>query len=140
MRKSYSEMIMLPTFEERFRYLILRGAVGHTTFGSDRWLNQVLYHSDEWDHVRDKIIIRDNGCDLACPERELMGRVYIHHINPITKDEILNRSADIFDPDNLVCVSFQTHQALHYGDENYAMLSGFKERYPNDTCPWRNTK
>ena len=137
MKKTYSEMIMLPTYDARFKYLLLQGAVGKATFGADRYLNQVLYHSDEWDSIRDKIIIRDNGCDLAHPDYQIGGRLYIHHINPITKEDVINRSDILFDPDNLVCVSFNTHQAIHYGDANYLMISKPAERFPYDTSPWR---
>ena len=134
--RSYSEMIKLPTFEERFRYLELNGRVGETTFGSKRYLNQILYRTDEWLSVRDKIIIRDNGCDLGIRDRSIEGRVLVHHIEPITIEDVLNRNPKVFDPDNLITISHMTHEAVHYGDENLLIKDPIKRR-KNDTCPWR---
>ena len=133
---SYSELITLPTFEERYRYLRKSGIVGEETFGSHRYLNQALYRSPEWRRVRNDVIIRDNGCDLGMEGYEIRDRVYIHHINPITMDDILNRSPVIFDMDNLICVSFNTHQAIHYGDESLLPIISFTERMPGDTKLW----
>lgn len=133
---SYSEMNKLQTFDERFKYLKQFGVVGESTFGGSRQLNQALYSSSEWKRTRRDAIIRDNGCDLGMPDRPIHGSVYIHHINPITPEDILNRNPKIFDLDNIVCVSFNTHQAIHFGDENLLPSNGV-ERKPNDTCPWR---
>lgn len=137
MTKSYHEMILLSTFEERLDYLKLAGIVGTQTFGSHRYLNQVLYRLPEWKSVRAKVIIRDNSCDLAHPDREILSPpVYIHHINPITIDDILERRANVFDMDNLVMTTFNTHQVIHYGD-NLRMKMELRDRMPNDTCPWK---
>lgn len=137
MNKSYKELIQIESFEDRFRYLRLNGSVGEATFGSHRRLNQILYKMPEWRSVRSKAILRDNGCDLAHPEFELGKQpAYIHHINPITLQDILNRNPAIFDLNNLITVSFQTHQAIHYGDEGLLPKLPI-ERRANDTCPWR---
>ena len=134
--KSYSELMRLKTFEERYQYLRIGGAVGKETFGYDRYLNQILYTSQDWRNFRNPIIVRDNGCDLACRDRELESRVIVHHINPITVEDVLNRDPKIFDPENVICVSHNTHQAIHYGDENL-LYKNPVERKPNDTCPWK---
>ena len=134
--KTYSELMALPTFEERYRYLRLRGCVGRETFGHDRYLNQILYTSPEWRSFRRDIILRDNGLDLGCNGFDIFGRVIVHHINPITVEDVLNRSPQVFDPDNVICCSNNTHQAIHYGDESLLPLLP-PERHPNDTCPWR---
>lgn len=134
--KTYSELIMLPTFEERFRYLKLDGKVGETTFGFDRYLNQMFYKSDEWKAVRDKIIIRDSGCDLGIEGREINGRVLIHHMNPISKEDILNKSDFLLNPEYLICTIKSTHDAIHYGDENLLIKDPIV-RTKNDTCPWK---
>lgn len=134
--RTYSELITFPTFEERFKYLQLKGIVGKDTFGYDRYLNQVLYHSTEWKRFRNEIIVRDNGCDLACKGFEIYGRILIHHINPITIDDVINRSPIVFDPENVICVTHNTHNAIHYGDENQLIISPI-ERSKNDTCPWK---
>lgn len=133
---SYSELITLPTFEERYRYLRKSGIVGEETFGSHRYLNQILYRSPEWHQIRNQVICRDNGCDLGMEGYEIRDRVYIHHINPITMDDILNRTPALFDMDNLICVSFNTHQAIHYGDESLLPIISFTERTPGDTKLW----
>jgi hypothetical protein len=135
--RSYSELMTIPTFIERYNYLRLDGVVGATTFGYDRYLNQVLYTSKEWRSFRDKIITRDDGCDLACEDFELHSRIIVHHINPITVEDVLSRSSKVFDPENVVCVSHMTHEAIHYGDESLLPLLP-KERMINDTCPWRH--
>lgn len=134
--RSYSELIQLPTFEERYRYLKLGGKVGEETFGHARFLNQKLYQSPEWRSFRRDIIIRDNGCDLAMEGWTIQDRIYIHHIIPITLEDIRRRDPKILDPENAVVVSFGTHQAIHYGDESLLPI-GFVERKPNDTIPWR---
>lgn len=134
--KTYSELITLPTFEERYRYLRIRGYVGKETFGHDRYLNQILYTSSEWKSFRRKIILRDDGLDLGCEGFNIFGRILVHHINPITVEDVLNRSFKVFDPDNVICCSHNTHQAIHYGDESLLPLLP-PERKPNDTCPWR---
>ena len=135
--KTYSELITIPTFEERFEYLQLKGSVGKDTFGYDRYLNQVLYRSHEWKRLRNQIIIRDGGCDLACNGYDVYGKVLIHHLNPITVEDVLARSRKVFDPDNLVCVSHNTHNAIHYGDVDL-LVTGSIIRTKNDTCPWRH--
>ena len=135
--RTYSELITIPTFEERFEYLQLKGTVGKDTFGYDRYLNQVLYSSPEWKRLRNQIIIRDDGCDLACDGYDVYGKVLIHHLNPITVEDVLARSRKVFDPDNLVCVSHNTHNAIHYGDVDL-LVTGPIIRTKNDTCPWRH--
>ena len=134
--KCYSELITIPTFIERYRYLKIGGRVGADTFGHDRYLNQILYHSGEWLDFRDEIIIRDNGCDLAHPEFEIHDRILIHHINPITVEDVLRRDPKIFDPENVISTVLNTHNAIHYGDESRLMLLPIT-RTKNDTCPWR---
>ena len=135
--RTYSELITIPTFEERFEYLQLKGSVGKDTFGYDRYLNQVLYRSLEWKRLRNQIIIRDGGCDLACDGYDIYDKVLIHHLNPITVEDVLARSRKVFDPDNLVCVSHNTHNAIHYGDVDL-LVTGPIIRTKNDTCPWRH--
>lgn len=134
--KTYSELIALPTFEDRFEYLQLKGIVGQETFGFDRYLNQILYNSKEWKHLRNEIIVRDNGCDLALEGFEIHGRILIHHINPITIDDVIKRREMVFDPENLICVKHNTHNAIHYGDKSL-LITGPIERRANDTCPWK---
>lgn len=135
--KTYSELIRLATFEERFRYLRLSGGVGYETFGFDRYLNQKFYASTEWKRVRDAVILRDNGCDLGVSDRIIGGKVLIHHMNPLTRDDILNRNDKLMNPEFLICVSHATHNAIHYGSEDLLVTTP-PERKPNDTCPWRN--
>ena len=134
--KTYSELILLPTFRERFEYLRLDGHVGQESFGWDRYLNQAFYRSAEWKRLRLEIIIRDNGCDLADPEREILGPIYIHHINPATQHDVISHAGMLLDPDNLICASYETHQAIHYGTDGFAAAAQV-ERRPNDTCPWK---
>ena len=134
--RTYSELITIPTFEERFEYLKLNGSVGLETFGHDRYLNQILYNSPEWRRFRPEIIVRDNGCDLACEGYEIFGKILIHHINPITAKDILNRNPKVFDPENVITTVHNTHNAIHYGDENLLIMAPI-ERSRNDTCPWR---
>jgi len=135
--KSYQELIQFKTFEERYRYLQIKGVIGARTFGSDRYLNQVLYSSPEWKSFRHQVIIRDNGCDLGMEGYDILGdRIIIHHINPITADDVKKRDRKIFDLDNVICVSHRTHEAIHYGDENLLPAMPIIRR-PGDTCPWR---
>lgn len=136
--RTYSELIKLKTFEERYRYLRLGGRVGEDTFGFDRYLNQTFYKSDEWKSVRDEVIIRDNGCDLGMSDREINGRIIVHHMNPITVEDIVNRSEFLLDPEYLICTVKNTHDAIHYGDENLLEKDPV-ERRKNDTCPWKRT-
>ena len=135
--RTYSELIALPTFEERYRYLRLGGRVGEETFGFDRYLNQTFYRSDEWKALRDEIIVRDNGCDLGIDGREIYGRILIHHMNPITIDDIVKRSRYLLDPEYLITTVKNTHDAIHYGDESL-LVTIPRERTRNDTCPWRH--
>lgn len=136
MIRTYSELITIPTFEERFKYLKLDGVVGRETFGFNRYLNQKFYLSKEWIHTRDYVIVRDMGCDLAISGREIFGKVFIHHLNPISADDILNRVPDILDPEFLICAAYETHNAIHYGDADL-LAKPPVERKPNDTCPWK---
>ena len=134
---TYSEIITLKTYEERFDYLKIGGQVGRETFGYDRYLNQILYNTKQWKKFRREIIIRDNACDLACEGYEINYRILVHHINPITVEDIINRNPMIFDPENAITTTHRTHNAIHYGDKNLLMLQPM-ERTPNDTCPWRH--
>lgn len=136
--RTYSELITIPTFEERFRYLKLGGRVGEETFGFDRYLNQLFYTSREWRDIRDYVIIRDHGCDLAMLDREIPQgvKILVHHMNPITVDDIVRRSEYLLDPEFLISTIKNTHDAIHYGDESLLLLAPV-ERRPNDTCPWR---
>lgn len=133
--RSYTELRMLPTFEERFEYLKLGGEVGRDTFGFDRWINQKFYKSYEWKHIRRDVIIRDNGCDLGLEGYELQNGIYVHHMNPMLPKDIVDAAEWILNPEYLICVSFNTHNAVHYGDAS--LLQKIVERRPNDTCPWK---
>ena len=136
--KRYSELIRLPSFEDRFEYCALHGKVGLDTFGFDRYINQAFYNSKEWKALRNHIISRDNGCDLGIPGREINGTIYIHHLNPITPEDFEYEDENgILDPDNLICVSYNTHQAIHYGDLKLAKRYDVVERSQGDTCPWK---
>lgn len=136
--KTYSELIELPTFKERFEYLKLDGRVGEDTFGYDRYLNQIFYKSKEWLAIRNYVVTRDNGCDLGVPGHEIRGnRIIIHHINPITKEDILNRSEKLLDPENLITTIKNTHDAIHFGSSDLLYEEPI-ERSKNDTCPWRH--
>ena len=134
--RTYNELMLLPTFEERFEYLKLSGRVGEETFGFDRWLNQKFYRSAEWKHLRDQVIIRDNGCDLGVEGREIYGKILIHHMNPISKKDILERTDLLLNPMYLISVTKQTHDAIHYSDDSILMKDPIV-RSRNDTCPWR---
>lgn len=135
--RTYSELIRLKTFEERFEYLKLDGIIGRETFGFDRYLNQMFYTSIEWKKFRRDIILRDNGCDLAIPGLDIVGKIFIHHLNPITKEDILNRTEYLMNPEFVICSSKLTHDAIHYGDSDL-LPKGPIERKRNDTCPWRH--
>ena len=134
--RTYSELITIPTFKERFEYLRLDGKVGEETFGFDRYLNQSFYKSPEWRSVRDFVIIRDCGCDLAIEGHEIFGKILVHHMNPIRIEDIVNRSEYLLDPEYLICTIKNTHDAIHYGDSNLLITEPI-ERTKNDTCPWR---
>ena len=134
--KSYRNLILLPTILDRFEYLRIKANVGDPTFGFDRFINQDFYQSREWRQVRMKVIARDEGCDLGVPEYPIGGKVIIHHINPITAEDIENASDLLFDMDNLICVSESTHNAIHFGDETLLPAEPIV-RMPGDTCPWR---
>lgn len=136
MIRTYSELVKLDTFEKRFKYLKLDGTVGSDTFGYDRYLNQNFYRSKEWRSIRDRIIVRDNGCDLGIPDRKIGGRILIHHLNPIAADDIVDYTEYLTNPEYLICVSHDTHNAIHYGDESL-LIPDYMERKPNDMCPWR---
>lgn len=135
MIRSYREMRQLRTFKERFEYLSLKGVVGESTFGFDRYINQKFYRSTEWRTLRSKIIVRDNGCDLGVEGYEIVGRILIHHINPIGVEHIKHSDEALFDPDNLISVTHQTHNAIHYGDESL-LSKPLVERRKNDTKLW----
>lgn len=136
--KTYSELSKLPTFKERFEYLKLGGIVGEATFGFDRYLNQFFYRSKEWQSIRNRVIVRDEASDLGIADYPIPKYIVVHHMNPISEEEIENGSKDILNPEFLICVSRQTHNAIHFGDESL-LPSTPVERYLNDTCPWRIT-
>lgn len=136
MIRTYSELVKLKTFEERFEYLKLTGVVGKETFGSDRWINQILYKSQEWKELRRFVILRDNGCNLGVEGYELYGTIIVHHMNPITIDDIVNRSKYVFDPEYLISTNDTTHNSIHYGNETKPEVTPI-ERTLNDTCPWK---
>ena len=136
MPRTYTELMSLPTYLERFRYLKLGGRIGEATFGQDRYLNQAFYQSYEWKNLRHQIIVRDMGCDLAIEGREIFDRILIHHMNPINAEDILRHSEFVLDPEYLICTSKLTHDAIHFGDESILYLDPVIRR-PGDTCPWR---
>lgn len=138
MSRRYSDLISIPTFEERYEYCRLNGSVGVDTFGFDRYMNQMFYTSKEWREFRRQILIRDNGLDLAFSGRPIIGKIFVHHLNPLTPDQLKHGGSNLFDPENFVCVSFDTHQAIHYGDRSLLQPSDLVIRRPNDTIPWRN--
>lgn len=137
MIRTYSELREFETFEERFAYLKLDGVIGNETFGFERYLNQALYRSSRWRKLRNDIIIRDNGCDLGVDGYEVTEYILVHHMNPITPEDIEQERDCIFDPEFLICTSRLTHNAIHYGDERLLPQTIFVERAPNDTCPWK---
>lgn len=134
--RTYSELKQLKTFEERYEYLKLDGQVGADTFGFDRYLNQVFYKSPEWRSVRNEVIVRDNGCDLGIEGREIHTKILVHHMNPISKEDILERSDILLNPEYLITTVKRTHDAIHYGDSDILIKDPI-ERSANDTCPWR---
>ena len=134
--KTYSELNNLTKFIDRYRYLRLFGKVGDETFGYDRYLNQIVYRSPEWKKFRRDVIVRDNGCDLGCDGYTIVGKILVHHIEPITLRDIERRDPKIFDMENVISVSMATHNAIHYGDESL-LISEPLTRTKNDTCPWR---
>lgn len=136
MIRTYSELITLKSFEERYEYLRLGGKVGEETFGFDRYLNQIFYKSDEWKKIRREVILRDNGCDLGISGREIDKHIIIHHMNPISKADILYRSEMLFNLEYLICTLKSTHDAIHYGDRRLLVMDPV-ERRKNDTCPWK---
>lgn len=138
--RTYSELIQLPTFEERFQYLKLDQKIGEDTFGFDRYLNQRFYRSEEWKQIRNEVIIRDNGCDLAIPDREIFGRIIVHHMNPISLSDIDGNEKYILDPEYLITTFKLTHDAIHFGDESILTESEPIVRTKDDTCPWRQTR
>lgn len=135
--RTYSELKDIPTFKERYKYLKLSGTVGLDTFGFDRYLNQTFYKSLEYRKIRQEVILRDNGCDLGLDGYEIFGKILVHHMNPITKRDILERSDYALNPEYLICVSHNTHNAIHYGDESLLQLDIPIVRKPNDQAPWR---
>lgn len=135
--KRYSELILLPTFEERYKYLQLNGVVGDETFGFDRYINQMFYRSQEWKQVRDYVIVRDNGCDLGIEGHEIRGKILIHHMNPIGIKDIQQVNKFLLDPEYLITTMLSTHNAIHYGDESLLVKDPI-ERSKNDTCPWKH--
>lgn len=136
MIRTYSELSMLPTFEERFRYLRLKGAVGEETFGFDRFVNQQFYRSLEWKRIRDIVVLRDNGCDLGIEGYEIQERILIHHMNPVSVRDLEAQSEFLLNPEYLITTTHNTHNAIHYGDEEL-LITVPKARVLNDTCPWK---
>lgn len=134
--RCYRELIRLKTFDERFEYLKLKGIVGEATFGYDRYLNQLLYTSGEWRRIRRDIILRDNGCDLAVEGYDIQDIIIVHHMNPISVEDLIDFSEDVINPEYLICVSHDTHNAIHYGDKSL-LTRELIERKPGDTCPWK---
>ena len=136
MIRCYSDLIQLRTFEERYCYLKLHGRVGEDTFGYDRYINQLLYRSGRWQKIRAKVIIRDNGCDLGVEGYELDNYIFVHHMNPLTLEDIEEETDYVFNPEYLICCSSKTHKAIHFGDAEL-LPRGPIVRRPNDTCPWK---
>lgn len=136
--RTYSELITIPTFEERYKYLKIGGKVGEETFGFERYLNQEFYKSYEWQSIRRQVIVRDLGCDLGIKDREIHGKIIVHHMNPITIDDIVSASDFLLNPEYLICTLKSTHDAIHYGDESL-LIKAPVERTKNDTCPWKHT-
>lgn len=137
MIRTYSELIKLPTFKERFLYLQLNGKVGEETFGYDRYLNQVFYHSPEWRRIRKQVLIRDDGNEMGLPDYPIHGYIYVHHMNPISLKDIDDRKEDILNPEYLICVSKNTHDAIHYSNEDILIKRDPVIRKSNDTIPWK---
>ena len=136
--RTYTELSKLKTFKERFEYLKLDGRVGEETFGFDRYLNQMFYRSEEWKRVRNYVITRDCGCDLGIKDREIQERlILVHHMNPISKQDIIDKSDILLNPEYMITTCKRTHDAIHYGDDSI-LYDNFIERFENDTCPWRH--
>lgn len=136
--RCYSELKKLKTFKERYEYLKLDGVVGEETFGFDRWLNQAFYKSKEWQRIRNDVIARDLGCDLGCQDREIIDEmILIHHMNPISKEDIINKTDFLLNPEYLITTIDNTHRAIHYGNEEMLYQPPI-ERFKNDQCPWRH--
>ena len=135
--RTYTELSRIKTFDGRFRYLKLNGRVGEETFGFDRYLNQIFYKSPEYRKIRREVILRDNGCDMGFEDCEIVGKIYVHHMNPITRTDILERTDFALNPEYMICVSHNTHNAIHYGDESLLSSMDIIERRPNDQAPWR---
>lgn len=139
MIKTYSELIQFKTLEERYRYLRIGGRVGEETFGFDRWMNQVFYKDPRWRDIRDEVITRDNGCDLGLEGYDIHGKIFVHHMNPVTKDDIFHNFDSLLNPEFLISTSKRTHDAIHYGNEDLLPQSPIV-RTRNDTCPWKHGK
>lgn len=137
MIRTYSELVKLQTFKERYEYLKLGGLIGEETFGFDRYINQRFYKSQEWKNIRDSVIVRDNGFDLGVQDYPIKGKILIHHINPITSKDIASMSDFLLDPEYLITTSHTTHNAIHYGDDSFIILNTVVERSINDTIPWK---
>ena len=135
MIRTYSDLAELPSYIERYRYLKMGGKLGEATFGYDRIFNQRFYHSAEWKQIRDHVIVRDNGCDLGVYGYEIHGKILVHHMNPLTMDDLKHGGETVLDPEFLICVTHNTHNAIHYGDENLLPLL-LPERVPGDTMLW----
>lgn len=135
--RTYSELSKLNTIEERFNYLKINGNVCEETFGFDRYMNQKFYRSKEWKQVRDFVIVRDNGCDMGLKGNEINGSIYIHHMNPLKESDIKESTDKLLNPDYLVCVSYNTHNAIHYGTIDNLKKEQIITRNINDTCPWK---
>lgn len=138
--RTYTELSRIDSFEDRYEYLRLAAIIGESTFGFERFLNQSFYRSREWKSVRREVIKRDNGCDLGVEGRDVFGRIEIHHINPISIEDIENGSGVLLDLENLICVSPMTHKAIHYGDKSLLPKNQITVRRPNDTCPWKTVE
>lgn len=137
MIRTYTELSRLKSFEDRFRYLRLSANVSESTFGFDRYLNQRFYRSDEWKRIRREVIIRDNGCDLGISGLDIYGKIIVHHMNPIAKTDISFATDYLLNPEFLICVSPDTHNAIHFGDISYLERLKMTMRFRNDTCPWK---
>lgn len=135
--KTYHELKRFKTFEERFKYLKIDGIIGESTFGFDRIFNQQFYRSKEWQRIRGEVIVRDNGCDLGVEGYDILGKIIIHHMNPIALEDIENCTDILMNPEYLICCTHETHNAIHYGDEKIFRSKVLVERKPNDTIPWR---
>lgn len=133
--RTYSELVQIPSFEERLKYAYIGGGVAELTFGCHRYLNQRFYESKEWESIRRRVILRDDGEDLGCKDRPIFKGIIIHHLEPITIDDIINMTDKVTNPDNLICVSFETHNFIHYGIVENRIPH--KDRTPNDQCPWK---